>query len=211
MPSRVRTFYFILARTKGRYKVVSPHGPEKPTDRAAALELVKAMAGDGVEVITVSAFNTSEGWSRDLTEAFAREWLAELIAEGHRFDLDFPPFIETAIGTGEAEDLRRACKADMEEDRRDGPQRRGARGLTRAAYRGAPSRQRQIAFVANGGYGSMARAVADAFERNGPDWLTDDQLAEIVSHEVSTARRRQHLGMRNRIALSRADRVEDAA
>jgi len=211
MSSLVRTFYFILARAKGRYRVASPRGPDEPTDRATALELVKAMADEGIEAITVSAFNTSEGWSHDLTEAFAREWLAELVAEGHRFDLDFPPFIETAIGTGEAEDLRRACKADIEEDRRDGPQRRVARGLAQEAYRGAPSRQRQIAFVANGGYGSMARAVAEAFERNGPDWLTNEQLAEIVSHEVSTARRRQHLSMRNRIALSRGDRLAGAA
>lgn len=211
MSSLVRTFYFILARTEGRCGVKSPHGPDEPTDRAVALELVKAMAEDGVEVVTVSAFNTSEGWSRDLTEAFAREWLAELVAKGHRFDLDFPPFIETAIETGEAEDLRRACEADAGEDCRDGPQGRVARGLTQEACRGAPSRQRQIAFVTNGGYGSMARAVADAFERNGPDWLTNEQLAEIVSHEVSTARHRQHLSMRNRTPLSRGNRMEGAA
>jgi len=114
-----RTFYFVLARTNGRNSVEFSRELDEPTDRAATFDLVKEMANDGYEIITISAFNPHEGHAQDITEDFAREWLAELTAEGHRFDLEFPPFIESAIGLGDAEQIRRECEASAEEDRRE--------------------------------------------------------------------------------------------
>lgn len=103
-----RTFFFILVRTKGHSlpSVTFSTELDEPTSREYALTAIKEMDPDKFEVVTVSAFNTVEGWSRDVSEDLAREWLAELVRDGHDFSESMPAFIEQNISISEAEALR---------------------------------------------------------------------------------------------------------
>lgn len=60
------------------------------------------------------------------------------------------------------------------------------------------SRDKKIRFVNEFGTHALMKAVAAAFERNGPDWLTDEQLAEITSEQVRQWRRTRRMERQNR-------------
>lgn len=47
------------------------------------------------------------------------------------------------------------------------------------------SRDKKIRFVNEFGPFALMKAVEAAFRRSGPDWLTDEQLDEIVSQQVA--------------------------
>lgn len=108
-----KTFYFILcSHPDGNYAIEN----DEPDDKAATLATVKELDG---RIVTISAFNTIEGWARDVTEDFAREYLNELIKAGHPFHDNIPEFIENVIGIYEAEGLRNASWAAAQQARRD--------------------------------------------------------------------------------------------
>ena len=65
------------------------------------------------------------------------------------------------------------------------------------------ARERKIRFMADFGGSALRAAVAAAFDRNGPAWLTDDQLNEIVSQAVSDWRFTQRLHRENRAITKR--------
>lgn len=59
------------------------------------------------------------------------------------------------------------------------------------------TRERKLRFLRDGGEYVLRDAVMSAFIRHGPDWLTDEQLADMVRENVrdwrSRARRnREH-------------------
>ena len=66
------------------------------------------------------------------------------------------------------------------------------------------SRTRKIRFINEFGTFALMKAVAAAFERNGPDWLTDEQLDEIVRQQVKDWRATARMNRRNRELVRRA-------
>ncbi len=66
------------------------------------------------------------------------------------------------------------------------------------------SRMKKIRFVNEFGTFALMKAVEAAFIRNGPDWLTDVQLDEIVSQQVRYRRRQQRWNRQNREFARRA-------
>lgn len=117
--ARDETFYFILVREKGHPSVTYARELDEPTDKTFVLDTIIELDGDGHSIECVSAFNPVEGWARDETEDFARTWLDELSAQGHRFDLSIPAFIEAQIGISEAEELRAESEAEVHQAARD--------------------------------------------------------------------------------------------
>ena len=66
------------------------------------------------------------------------------------------------------------------------------------------TRERKIRFIQGFGAYALHRAVEQAFRQNGPDWLTDEQLDEIVHAQVADYRATQHRNMRNRAIARKA-------
>jgi len=62
----------------------------------------------------------------------------------------------------------------------------------------AASRKRQAEFMRSFGDSALVDAVAAMIRRQGPDWLTDEQLSEVVSKQVADARRGARTTRRNR-------------
>ncbi|WEK50354.1 MAG: hypothetical protein P0Y66_22375 [Candidatus Kaistia colombiensis] len=62
----------------------------------------------------------------------------------------------------------------------------------------AASRKRQVEFMRSFGDGALMDAVAAMIRRHGPNWLTDEQIAEVVSQQVSDARWTARNTRRNR-------------
>lgn len=63
----------------------------------------------------------------------------------------------------------------------------------------AASRKRQVEFMRSfGGDAALIDAVAAMIRRYGPDWLTDQQLTEVVAQQVSDARWSARNTRRNR-------------
>lgn len=60
------------------------------------------------------------------------------------------------------------------------------------------TRERKIKFMSDGGRDTLREAVADMIRSKGADWLTDDQLSDLVSKYVADWRFTQHFNMRNR-------------
>lgn len=60
------------------------------------------------------------------------------------------------------------------------------------------SRTKKIRFINEFGTFALMKAVEAAFIRNGPDWLTDEQLDEIVTQQVKDRRRQQRWNRQNR-------------
>lgn len=60
------------------------------------------------------------------------------------------------------------------------------------------TRTKRIRFINEFGTFALMKAVAAAFERNGPDWLTDEQLEEIVSEQVRQWRSQARRNRMNR-------------
>jgi len=67
------------------------------------------------------------------------------------------------------------------------------------------SRTKRIRFINEAGPFAMRKAVEAAITRNGPDWLTDEQLAEIVSEQVLQYRRQARNNRKNREFYARAN------
>lgn len=67
------------------------------------------------------------------------------------------------------------------------------------------TRERKIQFMRDFSSSALLEAAVKAFRHHGPDWLTDEQLDEIVSQQVSEWRDTQRMNLRNRqIARKRA-------
>jgi hypothetical protein len=62
----------------------------------------------------------------------------------------------------------------------------------------AASRKRQVEFLRSFGDSALIDAVAAMVRRHGPDWLTDEQLSEVVSKQVADARWSARNTRRNR-------------
>jgi hypothetical protein len=62
----------------------------------------------------------------------------------------------------------------------------------------AATRERKLAFMREIDTFALRNAVEAAFVRNGPDWLTNEQLDEIVSHQVRRQRWTQRHNRENR-------------
>ncbi|WP_029073543.1 hypothetical protein [Kaistia adipata] len=62
----------------------------------------------------------------------------------------------------------------------------------------AASRKRQVEFMRSFGDSALTDAVAAMIRRHGPDWLTDEQLSEVVSKQVADARWTARNTRRNR-------------
>jgi hypothetical protein len=58
------------------------------------------------------------------------------------------------------------------------------------------TRARKLKFIRD--RGRLLDAIASAFLRNGPDWLTEDQLNEIVFDEIERQRSAQKRNRKNR-------------
>lgn len=60
------------------------------------------------------------------------------------------------------------------------------------------SRTKRVRFINEAGPFAMRKAVEAMIARHGPDFLTDEQLAEIVSEQVLQYRRQARNNRRNR-------------
>lgn len=61
------------------------------------------------------------------------------------------------------------------------------------------TRERKIEFMESfGGRYTLTEAVTESFRRNGPDWLTDEQLDEIVRARIADWRFTERLNRENR-------------
>jgi hypothetical protein len=60
------------------------------------------------------------------------------------------------------------------------------------------TRERKIKFINSFGHNAMRTAVTEAYCRNGVDWLTDEQLDEIVRDQISNWKFTKRLNRRNR-------------
>lgn len=67
------------------------------------------------------------------------------------------------------------------------------------------TRERKLQFMRDGGSIRLRSAVMAAFDREGPDFLTDEQLDRIVQREVEDWRDTQHMNMRNRARMEAAE------
>lgn len=59
------------------------------------------------------------------------------------------------------------------------------------------TRERKIAFMHEFGRNALINAVKEAFYRNGPDWLTDEQLDEIVRERIAAWRAAKRIDREN--------------
>lgn len=84
----------------------------------------------------------------------------------------------------------------------------------------ASTRKRKITYIkSNVGMSEARFVVARLFDKHGFDWLSDEQLQQIVSESVSLQRLRQRMNRRNRsiyaaqreTAEDRADRINQQA
>jgi hypothetical protein len=73
---------------------------------------------------------------------------------------------------------------------------------------GQSSRERKERFMRDFGSCALRQAVVAAFDRLGADWLTDEQLDDIVRRQVDDWRLTQRLNLRNR-ALATARQQEE--
>lgn len=62
----------------------------------------------------------------------------------------------------------------------------------------AASRKRQVEFMRSFGDTALIDAVAAMIRRYGPDWVSDEQLYEVVAQQVSDARWTARNTRRNR-------------
>jgi len=62
----------------------------------------------------------------------------------------------------------------------------------------AASRKRQVEFMRSFGDTALIDAVAAMIRRYGPEWLTDQQMSEVVAQQVSDARWSARNTRRNR-------------
>ena len=58
------------------------------------------------------------------------------------------------------------------------------------------TRERKLQFILD--RGSLLQAIEQAYFRKGRDFLTEDQLNEIVSHEIESQRSAQRRNRQNR-------------
>lgn len=86
-----REIYLVLDDFGGRLGRARPEADEERTDRE--IVITDLMTGQYSNPVRVVAFNTAEGWSRDVSEAIADE-LARWYAEQ---DAEIPPCLEDFI------------------------------------------------------------------------------------------------------------------
>lgn len=64
------------------------------------------------------------------------------------------------------------------------------------------TRERQVEFLMSFGCDTLEKAVVSMIRKNGADWLTAGQMAEIVSTEVTLQRFHQRVKRHNRRTVS---------